>query len=63
MQTPLGEHIRRLEDRLMLLNQKVMENSASHEHRNQIEAEIRAVNLALTHYRAALAIEQTVQLS
>lgn len=58
MQTPVGEHIRRLEERLKLLNLQVMQNSRSLSQRNQIEAEIRAVNLALEHYKAALELEK-----
>ena len=38
----------------------VMENSRSLEERNQIEAEIRAANLALAYYRAALELEKQV---
>src|SRR5207249_2458308 len=57
MQTPVGEHIRKLEERLELLNMQVMENRRALAERNQIESEIRAVNLALSHYRAALELE------
>src|SRR5204863_127257 len=49
MQTPVGEHIRKLEERLELLNMQVMENRRALAERNQIESEIRAVNLALSH--------------
>jgi len=57
MQTSVGEHIRKLEERLELLNMQVMENRRALAERNQIESEIRAVNLALSHYRAALELE------
>ena len=60
METPVREHISKLEERLRALNMQVMENSRSREERNQIEAEIRAANLALAHYRAALELEKQV---
>ena len=61
MKTPVGEHIRKLEERLELLNMQVMENRALAE-RNQIESEIRVVNLALSHYRAALELEKDLSI-
>jgi hypothetical protein len=60
METPVREHIRKLEERLRTLNMNVMENSRSLAERNQIEAEIRAANLALAHYRAALKLEKQI---
>ena len=60
METPVREHIRKLEERVRTLNMHVMENSRSLEERNQIEAEIRAANLALAHCRAALELEKQV---
>src|SRR5438132_13851770 len=62
MQTPVGEHIRKLEERLELLNMQVMENRRALAERNQIESEIRAVNLALSHYRAALELEKDLSI-
>jgi hypothetical protein len=53
MDLTLREHLRRLDERLQLLNREIMENS-SLEERNKIEAEIRAANLAISHYKAAL---------
>jgi hypothetical protein len=47
MLIPVGEHIRKLEERLELLNMQIMENRRALAERNQIESEIRAVNLAL----------------
>ena len=58
MQTPVGEHIRNLEERLRVLNVEVMENSRNLPERNRLEAEIRAVNLAIAHYKAALELEK-----
>jgi hypothetical protein len=58
MLIPVGEHIRKLEERLELLNMQIMENRRALAERNQIESEIRAVNLALSHYRAALEVEK-----
>jgi predicted component of type VI protein secretion system len=60
MEKPLQEHISKLEARLEKLSVLIMQNKASREQTNQLEAEIRAVNLALSHYRAALEIEQTL---
>lgn len=53
------EHIARLEDRLRMLNTRIMKG-ASLERRNKLEAEIRACTLALEHYRAALKIENSL---
>jgi hypothetical protein len=58
---PLREHIQELEDRLKCLNADSMENGLTRVDRNRIEAEIRAVNLALTHFRAALELERQLQ--
>ena len=58
MQTPVGEHIRNLEKRLRVLGVRVMQNGRSLPERNEIEAEIRAVSLALSHYKAALELEK-----
>jgi hypothetical protein len=55
---PLREHIGELEKRLMRLAAKGMENKLSRTERNRVEAEIRAVNLALTHFRDALELER-----
>ena len=62
MQTPLGEHIRKLEERLRVLNMQIMENTQTLNERNKIEAEIRAANLALTYYKAALELERSLSL-
>lgn len=60
MDKPLKEHIRGLEARLEKLNIQIMQNGATREETNQLEAEIRAVSLALSHYRAALEIERSL---
>ena len=60
MQVPVGEHIRRLQQRLEELNEEFMRPGISLKERNKIESDIRAVNLALEHYRAALEIEHNV---
>jgi hypothetical protein len=60
MERPVGEHIRKLEERLKLLSAQVMENRRDLAERNRIEAEIRAANLALSYYRAALEAEKGV---
>jgi uncharacterized protein YigA (DUF484 family) len=58
MDIPVREHIRKLEERLTVLNMQAMENSRSLSERNQIEAEIRAATAALSHYKAALKLEK-----
>ena len=60
MDKPLGEHIRGLEARLEQLNDHLMDSDSSNAERNGIEAEIRAVNLALSHYRAAFELEKAL---
>ena len=61
MDRPLREHIASLEERLQRLNAAIMENQTSRAERNRIEAEIRAVNLALTHFRSAVELERQLQ--
>lgn len=56
MDLSVREHLQKLEQRLQLLNQEIMENR-SRDERNKLEAEIRAANLAITHYKAALELE------
>ena len=63
MDRTVGEHIIEMESRLKLLGEEVMRNGLSRENRNQIEAEIRAANLVLTHFRTALILEQELQKS
>jgi len=55
---PLREHIGELEKSLKRLAAKSMENSLSRTEGNRVEAEIRAVNQALTHFRDALELER-----
>jgi hypothetical protein len=58
----LREHITNLEARIKLLSEQMME---AHEitARNRMEAEIRAANIALTHYKAALQVEESLGLT
>ena len=58
MQTTVGEHIRKLQERLRVLSAQGMQNSRTLLERNRIEAEIRAVNLALACYKAALELKK-----
>jgi len=62
MDLTLKEHLRRLEDRLEILNRQIMENRSLDE-RNRLEAEIRAANLAIAHYKAALELERSLHTS
>ncbi len=58
MDRPLREHISFLERRIRELNSSLMEESRTLAERNGFEAEIRAAELALAHYRAALELEK-----
>jgi hypothetical protein len=62
MDLSVKEHLRRLEERLQVLNRQIMENRGRDE-RNQLEAEIRAANLAIAHYRAAVELERSLNTS
>jgi hypothetical protein len=59
MEKSVREHLRTLDQRLQALSQQIMENR-SLEERNKLEAEIRAANLAIAHYKAALELEQNL---
>ena len=63
MDKPVRDHIRRLERKIEVLTEEVMRNRLDQSERNHIEAEIRAANLALSHYKSALEIEQRLELS
>ena len=54
----MGEHIRELEDRLLKLNAQLMSQRGTLIQRNSLASEIRAVELAVSYYRAALHLEQ-----
>jgi hypothetical protein len=58
MDRPLKDHISRLEQTIQSLNRDIMENRRTIAERNRIEAEIRAAEMALTHYRAAFELEK-----
>jgi hypothetical protein len=55
----VGEHIRVLEERLRTLSDRIVDENHTAK-RNQLEAELRAVQSALTLYRSALEIENRV---
>ncbi len=61
MDLTLREHTRRLQQRLHALSEEIMRGDLSQAQRNKLEGDIRAINLALEHYRAALEIEQKVR--
>jgi len=52
MDRTLGEHVRALEERMTLVSEKIMKENDSNK-RNHLESELRAVESALDHYRAA----------
>jgi hypothetical protein len=55
----VGEHIRTLEERLNLLNDSIM-GERKRRKRNELEAELRAVQSVLTLYRRALEMENRI---
>ena len=57
MQRSVVEHIQNLEGKRDLLSGQIMEER-NRTKRNQLEAELRAVESALTHFRSAIEIEQ-----
>jgi len=57
MDRTLGEHVRALEERMNLVSEEIMKDSNQ---RNHLESELRAVESALDHYRAAFRIERDI---
>ena len=62
MQRTLREHILSLEQKTDALSSQLMQESDALR-RNQLEAELRAVQSALTHYRAAFEIESSLSMN
>ncbi|HMH02551.1 MAG TPA: hypothetical protein VK555_14125 [Terriglobales bacterium] len=60
MERPLKDHISRLEQAIQSLNRDIMENRRTLTERNRIEADIRAAEMALAHYRAAFELEKKI---
>jgi hypothetical protein len=58
MDRTVRDHISHLEARLSSLNTEMMEQARTRVERNRIESEIRVAELALSHYRKALELEQ-----
>jgi hypothetical protein len=61
MDRPLSEHIRFLEQQLQLLHRGIMDDGRTIKERNRLESEIRAAQLALEHYKKALALEESIR--
>ncbi len=59
MDRTVGEHIRILEERLDILSSQLMQEKQVAK-RNQLEAELRAVQSALALYRSAVETEKKV---
>ena len=57
MERTLKEHLDSLRGRLETLSSQLME-CVGREHANRVQSEIRAVELAIAHYEAALKIEK-----
>jgi hypothetical protein len=60
MDITVGDHIAALESRVDVLANKLMDEKERTK-RNMIESELRAAQLALAHYPAALDIESTLR--
>ena len=61
MDKTVGEHIRNLESRRQLLHEESMKN-LSQERLNEIEAEIRAITTAISHFLSAIETEQQIKI-
>jgi hypothetical protein len=59
MDRTVGQHIQALEQKLNLLNARIMDES-DRAKRNQLASELRAVESALAHYRSALEAEERI---
>ncbi len=59
MQRSVGEHIQELERVVRQLTAELMHESDLHA-RNELEGKIRAAEIALRHYHAALQVEQSL---
>ncbi len=59
MDHTVRQHVEWLEERQQVLNTALMATN-TRDQANSIETEIRAVSLALEHYRAALDVEKTI---
>ena len=60
MQRSVETHIKILRARLDLLLGNAVANGISQAERNAIEAEIRAVQMALAHYQSAIELEKSI---
>ena len=59
MDKTVGQHMQALEQKLNLLNARIMDEN-DRTRRNQLESELRAVESALAHYRSALEAETRI---
>jgi hypothetical protein len=59
MDRTVGQHMQILEQKLNLLNARIMDEN-DRARRNQLESELRAVESALTLYRSALQAEERI---
>jgi hypothetical protein len=61
MNRTVGEHIRELESHRQRLSEEMTANGIDAARLNDIDADIRAINLAISYFRAALDTEQQVK--
>jgi hypothetical protein len=60
MDKTVGEHIRELETRRQQLRDETMKDGLSLVRKNDIDSDIRAIDLAISYFRAALETKQQV---
>ena len=63
MNKTVGEHIRDLDSRRQRLHAESMKDGLSQQRRNEIEAEIRAITTAISHFLAAVETEQQLNIA
>jgi hypothetical protein len=63
MDKTVGEHIRQLESRRQRLSEELMRNRLSRKRRNEIEAEIRAITTAISHFLAGLETARQIDMA
>ena len=58
----VGEHIRDLESRRQRLHEESMKEGLNHSRLNEIESEIRAITVAISHFLAGIEAEQKIKI-
>jgi hypothetical protein len=61
VQKPLGEHVARLEERIVILRRKMRDSSVPSYQRNELELELANAEEAVRLFRRAYELEQGLQ--